>query len=51
MIDELKDTGDKNNKIIHDRIDRIQIDLKALSKFRMAGWWSFCCWSTLDRCR
>jgi len=34
MIDELKDTEDKNNKIIHDRIDRIQIDLKALSKFR-----------------
>jgi IS1 family transposase len=34
MIDELKDTGEKNNKIIHDRIDRLQVDIKAFSKFR-----------------
>jgi|TARA_R100000908_G_scaffold61116_1_gene38887 hypothetical protein len=34
MIDELKETGDKNNKVIHDRIDRLQVDLKTLSKFR-----------------
>ena len=34
MIDELKETEDKNNKVIHDRIDRLQVDLKTLSKFR-----------------
>lgn len=34
MIDELKETEDKNNKIIHERIDRLQIDLKSVSKFR-----------------
>ncbi len=34
MIDELKETEDKNNKIIHERIDRIQVDIKAFSKFR-----------------
>ncbi len=34
MIDELKETGEKNNKIIHDRIDRLQVDIKAFSKFR-----------------
>ena len=37
MIDELKETGDKNNKVIHDRIDRLQVDLKTLSKFRWQG--------------
>ena len=34
MIDELKEVEEKNNKIIHERIDRIQIDIKAFSKFR-----------------
>ena len=34
MIDVLKETGEKNNKIIHDRIDRLQVDIKAFSKFR-----------------
>lgn len=34
MIDELKENGEKNNKIIHERIDRIQVELKAFSKFR-----------------
>ena len=34
MIDELKETGEKNNKVIHDRIDRLQVDIKAFSKFR-----------------
>ena len=34
MIDELKESEEKNNKIIHERIDRIQVDIKAFSKFR-----------------
>lgn len=34
MIDELKTSEEKNNKIIHDRIDKIQVDIKAFSKFR-----------------
>ncbi len=34
MIDELKEVEEKNNKIIHERIDRIQLDIKAFSKFR-----------------
>ena len=34
MIDEIKATDDKNNKIIHERIDRIQVEIKAFSKFR-----------------
>jgi hypothetical protein len=34
MIDELKETGEKNNKVIHDRIDRLQVEIKAFSKFR-----------------
>ena len=34
MIDELKETEDKNNQIIHDRIDRLQIDIKGFAKFR-----------------
>jgi len=34
MIDELKETEEKNNKIIHDRIDRLQVEIKAFSKFR-----------------
>ena len=34
MIDELKEVEEKNNTIIHERIDRIQIDIKAFSKFR-----------------
>ena len=34
MIDEIKATDDKNNKIIHERIDKIQVEIKAFSKFR-----------------
>lgn len=34
MIDELKETEDRNNKVIHDRIDKIQVEIKAFSKFR-----------------
>tara|TARA_B100000073_G_scaffold30958_1_gene23556 strand:+ start:1417 stop:1833 length:417 start_codon:yes stop_codon:yes gene_type:complete len=34
MIDELKENGEKNNKIIHERIDKIQVDIKSFSKFR-----------------
>ena len=34
MIDEMKETEEKNHRIIHDRIDRIQAELKGLSKFR-----------------
>ena len=34
MIDELKEAEEKNNKIIHERIDKIQVDIKAFSKFR-----------------
>ena len=34
MIDEMKETEEKNHRIIHDRIDRIQTELKSLSKFR-----------------
>ena len=34
MIDELKESGDKNNKVIHERIDKIETEIKAFSKFR-----------------
>ena len=34
MIDEMKETEEKNHRIIHDRIDRIQVEIKGLSKFR-----------------
>ena len=34
MIDELKAESEKDHKIIHDRIDRIQVAIKAFSKFR-----------------
>ena len=34
MIDEMKEASEKNNQIIHGRIDRIQEDLKIFSKFR-----------------
>lgn len=34
MIDELKDNSEKNNQIIHNRIDKVQEELKSLSKFR-----------------
>ena len=34
MIDELKETEERNNTIIHERIDKIQVDIKAFSKFR-----------------
>jgi len=34
MIDELKAESEKDHKILHDRIDKIQEELKGLSKFR-----------------
>ena len=34
MIDELKEESEKDHKIIHDRIDKMQVDIKAFSKFR-----------------
>ena len=34
MIDELKEESEKDHKVIHERIDRIQVDLKGVSKFR-----------------
>ena len=34
MIDEMKITSEKNTQIIHGRIDKIQEDIKAFSKFR-----------------
>ena len=34
MIDELKETEERNNTIIHERIDRVQVEIKAFSKFR-----------------
>ena len=34
MIDEIKSNEEKNHKIIHDRIDKIQVEIKAFSKFR-----------------
>ena len=34
MIDELKDNSEKNNQIIHGRIDKVQEELISLSKFR-----------------
>jgi len=34
MIDEMKDSIEKNNKIIHGRIDKVQEELKSVSKFR-----------------
>ena len=34
MIDELKDNSERNNQIIHGRIDKVQEELKSLSKFR-----------------
>ena len=34
MIDEIKANEEKNHRIIHERIDKIQVDIKAFSKFR-----------------
>ena len=34
MIDEIKDSNEKNYQIIHGRIDRIQEEIKGLSRFR-----------------
>ena len=34
MIDEVKQESEKDHRIIHERIDRIQVELKGLSKFR-----------------
>ena len=34
MIDELKVESENDHKILHGRIDKIQEELKALSKFR-----------------
>lgn len=34
MIDEVKNESEKDHNIIHDRIDRLQVKIDALSKFR-----------------
>ena len=34
MIDEVKRESDKDHKIIHERIDKIQVELKSLSKLK-----------------
>jgi hypothetical protein len=34
MIEEVKQASDRDHRIIHDRIDKIQVELKGLSKFR-----------------
>ena len=34
MIDEVKQASDADHKVIHERIDKIQVELKSLSKFR-----------------
>ena len=34
MIDEIKDSNEKNYQIIHGRIDKIQEEIKTFSKFR-----------------
>jgi len=34
MIDELKAESEKDHKVIHDRIDRLQVEIKTFSKFR-----------------
>ena len=34
MIDEMKDNEERNHQIIHGRIDKIQEEIKAFSKFR-----------------
>ena len=34
MIDEIKDSTEKNYRIIHGRIDKIQEEIKSFSKFR-----------------
>jgi len=34
MIDEIKENEERNHRIIHGRIDKIQEDIKAFSKFR-----------------
>ena len=34
MIDELKFESEKDHKVIHDRIDKLQVEIKELSKFR-----------------
>ena len=34
MIDELKQESEKDHKVIHERIDRLQAALKGISKFR-----------------
>jgi len=34
MIDEVKESAEKNHTIIHERIDRLQVKIESLSKFR-----------------
>ena len=34
MIDELKEESENDHKVIHERIDRLQAEIKAFSKFR-----------------
>lgn len=34
MIDEIKDTEDKHHRVLHERIDSVEQEIKGLSKFR-----------------
>ena len=34
MIDEIKATEERNHEILHGRIDKLQVEIKAFSKFR-----------------
>jgi hypothetical protein len=34
MIDELKEDSEKDHNILHERIDKIETEIKAFSKFR-----------------
>ena len=34
MIDEVKQESEKDHKVIHDRIDRLQIKIDGLAKFK-----------------
>ena len=34
MIDEIKETEETNHRILHQRIDKIEEEIKAFSKFR-----------------
>ena len=34
MIDEIKATEERNHEVLHGRIDKLQVEIKAFSKFR-----------------